>query len=118
MSRNLRILALVMGVLTIIAGIFCFFRPNASLFVLAIFFAAGFIADGIADLARVRTAGHSGRARLAIILSGVISIVAGIVVALFPGASLVLLAQISGVVLIVVGIIQMFTGVAARPAKA
>ena len=117
MSRNLRLFALVMGVLTVLAGVFCFLRPSASLFVLAIFFAAGFVADGVADLARVKTAGPTGRARLAVVLSGVVSIVAGLVVALFPGASLVLLAQVSGAVLVVVGIIQVVAALAARPAR-
>lgn len=116
MSRGFKVLGLVLGALTVVAGVFCFVRPAASLLVLAIFFAAGFIADGVGDVARVRT-GPTGRAKLLVIVSGVVSIVAGIVVALFPGASLVLLAQVSGVVLVVVGIVQVVAGVGARPRR-
>ena len=50
--RWLKILSIVLGILTIIAGVICFTRPQASLVILAILLAAGWIADGIADLAR------------------------------------------------------------------
>src|ERR671911_227327 len=52
LSRGLKILSIVLGILTIIAGVICFTRPQASLVILAILLAAGWIADGIGDLAR------------------------------------------------------------------
>ena len=57
--RSLKIVSIVLGILTIIAGVICFTRPQASLIVLAILLAVGWIADGIADIVR----GFRGSAR-------------------------------------------------------
>ena len=84
LPRGLKILSVVLGILTIIAGVICFTRPQASLVILAILLAAGWIADGIADLARGFTGQRSGE-RTYLIVLGVVSIVAGLVVAIFPG---------------------------------
>lgn len=118
MHKNLKIVGIVLGALTVLAGIFCFLRPGASLFVVAVFFAAGFIADGIGAIARVQTAERSRRTRTLVVVSGILSIVAGLVVLIFPGASLVLLAQVAGIVLIVLGVVQLATAIASRKSAA
>lgn len=114
MPKNLKIVGIVLGALTVLAGIFCFLRPGASLLVVAIFFAAGFIVDGIGAIARVQTAQRSRRQRTIVIASGILSIVAGLIVLIFPGASLVLLARVAGIVLIVLGVVQLATAIASR----
>ena len=60
LPRGLKILSVVLGILTIIAGVICFTRPQASLVILAILLAVGWIADGIADLARGFTGSGQG----------------------------------------------------------
>ena len=47
-----RFVSIVLGILTIVAGVICFTRPQASLTILAILLAVGWIADGIADIVR------------------------------------------------------------------
>ena len=40
----------ILGALTVIAGIICFFRPGTSLLVLALVLAIGWIIDGVSEL--------------------------------------------------------------------
>jgi uncharacterized membrane protein HdeD (DUF308 family) len=114
LPRWLKILSVVLGILTIIAGVFCFIRPQASLVILAILLAAGWIADGVADLARGFTGQRSGGERTYLIVLGVVSIVAGLVVAIFPGPSLVLLTQIAGGALLVIGALTCLSALMGR----
>jgi uncharacterized membrane protein HdeD (DUF308 family) len=114
LPRWLKILSIVLGILTVIAGVICFTRPQASLIILAILLAAGWIADGIADLARGFSGERSGGERTYLIILGVVSIVAGLVVAIFPGPSLVLLAQIAGVALLFIGALTCLSAIMGR----
>jgi uncharacterized membrane protein HdeD (DUF308 family) len=114
LPRWLKILSIVLGILTIIAGVICFTRPQASLVILAILLAAGWIADGIADLARGFGRERSRGERIYLIVLGVVSIVAGLVVAIFPGPSLVLLAQIAGVCLLIIGVLTCLSAIMGR----
>jgi uncharacterized membrane protein HdeD (DUF308 family) len=114
LPRWLKILSVVLGILTIIAGVICFIRPEASLVILAILLAAGWIADGVADLARGFSGDRSGGERTYLILLGIVSIIAGLVVVIFPGPSLVLLAQIAGVALLFIGALTCLSAIMGR----
>jgi uncharacterized membrane protein HdeD (DUF308 family) len=114
LSRGLKTLSIVLGILTIIAGVICFTRPQASLIILAILLAVGWIADGIADIARAFRGERTGGERTYLIILGVISIIAGLVVAIFPGPSLELLAQIAGVALLVIGAFTCLSAIMGR----
>jgi uncharacterized membrane protein HdeD (DUF308 family) len=113
-SGWLKILSIVLGILTIIAGVICFTRPQASLIILAILLAAGWIADGIGDLARGFSRERSGGERTYLIILGIVSIIAGLVVVIFPGPSLVLLAQVAGVALLIIGALTCLSAIMAR----
>ena len=97
----------ILGGLTVIAGIICFFRPNTSLLVLALILAIGWIIDGISELVSAFAVPHSPGRRIGMIAWAVVSIIAAIVVLVFPGESLVLLARIGGVVLLAFGILAL-----------
>lgn len=112
----LKPVSMVLGVLSIIAGIICLFRPGTSLVVIAIFIAAGWIAEGVAALAQGFGSDRSTGARVFLIVSGVVSVLAGLVVAIFPGSSLVLLARIAGIMLILIGLAELVTAFMARRA--
>jgi uncharacterized membrane protein HdeD (DUF308 family) len=114
LPRGLKVLSVVLGILTIIAGVICFARPQASLVILAILLAAGWIADGIADLVRGFSGQRSGGERTYLVVLGVVSIVAGLVVAIFPGPSLTLLTQVAGVALIIIGALTCISAVVGR----
>lgn len=110
----LRPLVIGMGVLTVIAGIICLVRPGTSLLVIAIFLAIGWIFEGIAALAQAFMADRSVGARVFFIISGIISVIAGLVVAIFPGSSLVLLTRFGGIMLIIIGIAEVIAAFMAR----
>ncbi|CAN7598328.1 DUF308 domain-containing protein [Terrabacter sp. LjRoot27] len=105
-----------LGALSIVAGIICLFRPNASLFVIALFIAIGWVAEGIAALVQGFGSDRTTGTRVFLIVSGVVSILGGLIVAIFPGSSLVVLTRIAGIVLIVIGIVELVTAVMARRA--
>jgi uncharacterized membrane protein HdeD (DUF308 family) len=114
LPRWVKVLSVVLGILTIVAGVFCFVRPEASLVILAILLAVGLIADGIADLAYGFRGQRSGGERTYLVVVGVVSIVAGLVVAIFPGPSLVLLTRIAGLALIIIGALTVLSAVLGR----
>ena len=109
-----RPVSIALGVLSIIAGIICLFRPGTSLVVIAILIAAGWIAEGVAALVHGFASGRSAGARVFLLIFGAISIVAGIVVAVWPGATLVVLTRIAGILLIVIGVAELVTVFVAR----
>ena len=104
----------VLGVLTVIAGIICFFRPGTSLFVLAIVLAVGWLIDGISELVSAFAVKRPTGERVGLIAFGALAIIAAIVVLTFPGESLVLLARTGGVILIAFGVISLIAAFAAR----
>ncbi len=110
----LKPLVIVMGVLTVIAGIICLLRPGTSLLVIAIFLAIGWIFEGIAALAQAFMADRSVGARIFFVISGIISVVAGLVVALFPRDSLELLTRFGGILLVIIGIAEVVAAFMAR----
>jgi len=105
-----------LGVLSIIAGIICLFRPGTSLAVIAIFIAIGWIAEGIAALVQGFGSDRTTGIRVFLIVSGVVSILGGLVVAIFPGSSLVVLTRIAGIALIVIGVVELVAALMARRA--
>jgi len=112
-----RPVSMALGVLTIIAGIVCLFRPGASLFVIAILIAVGWIAEGVAALAHGFASGRSAGARVFLFIFGALAIVAGIVVAAWPAETLVILTRVGGILLIVLGVAELVTVFVARRAS-
>jgi uncharacterized membrane protein HdeD (DUF308 family) len=106
----------ILGVLTLIAGIVFLFRPSTSLIVLAIVLAIGWIIDGVSELVSAFAVPRRPSERILRIAFGVLSIIAAIVVLIFPGGSLVLLARIGGVILILFGVIGLVAAFAGRRA--
>lgn len=115
--RWVRPVSMALGILTIIAGIVCLFRPGASLLVIAILIAVGWIAEGVAALAHGFASGRSAGARVFLFIFGAIAIVAGIVVAVWPAETLVILTRVGGILLIVLGVAELVTVFVARRAS-
>jgi uncharacterized membrane protein HdeD (DUF308 family) len=113
-SPGRRILAVVLGFLTIIAGLICLLRPSATLFALAIVIALGWFIDGVSEIASGLRRNRTAQERLGGLLFGALSLVAGLIVLLFPDQTLVLFARIGGVVLIGFGLVTLLSAAAAR----
>lgn len=109
-----RAVAGVLGALTVIAGIICFFRPGTSLLVLALVLAIGWIIDGVSELVSAFAVPRPTGERIGLIAFGVLGLIAAAVVLIFPGESLLLLARIGGVILIAFGILALIAGFAGR----
>lgn len=106
-------MVLIRGILAIAFGILALVFPDATLLALAILFAAYSIVEGVANIVHA----IRGRARLRawgwLLAQGIISVLAGIAVALFP----VLGAFVGALfVIYMIAFWSIFTGVAGIPA--
>ncbi|MCB0044501.1 MAG: HdeD family acid-resistance protein [Caldilineaceae bacterium] len=104
---------LVRGILLILFGLFMFAWPGATLISLVVFIGAYWLVGGVFDLVE-GIIGHTDRSRMWMILSGIISILAGffvmgrpIIAGVITGAVWV---YITGFMAIVIGVMQIFAG--------
>lgn len=108
LSPGFRWLLGSLGVLVIVAGIFCLANPFGTLLILALVIGIGWVLDGLADI----TAGAMGMTRgptwLAIV-SGLVSIGAGIVVFLLPGLAIATFVMFGAILLIIVSATNLLT---------
>ncbi len=98
-NRGWRWLALILGVVTVVVGLVLVTRPFASLAVLVLLVAAGFVLTGLADLLDRQDA-PDRRVGTGV---GIAWIVVGIAILVWPGLSLSTLAIVVAVALIVAG---------------
>jgi len=106
-GTGLRWLSGILGLLVTAAGIFCLASPEKSLVVLAFVIGFGWIAEGIIDI----MAGIQGAVspRWLAIVSGVISIIAGIVTFTLPSLAVTAFLVFGAILLIVVSISTLLT---------
>ncbi|HEY6424089.1 MAG TPA: HdeD family acid-resistance protein [Pseudonocardiaceae bacterium] len=102
----------VLGVLSILVGILCLRHPLQTLAVLALVLGVFWVVSGIIEIVH----GISGDvpSRGWAITSGVIGVLAGIAVLVYPALSLVTLAWVLGIMLIIHGAIAIWRGIAAQ----
>lgn len=108
LSTGVRWLVGILGVLIIVAGIIALNNLAQSLLVLAFVIGFGWIFDGVASIAGGIT-GRTALPRWLAIVSGVISIVGGIVVFTLPGLAIVTFLIFGGWILIAIGVATLFT---------
>lgn len=101
-----RVLAVIVGVISIILGVLCFRGGIANgVYILSLFVGFSFLFRGIWQfIIGLQNKGQSGRALL--IIGGILGIIAGIIVLSAPFESLEVLALIMGIWLIIMGIIE------------
>ena len=99
--------ALALGVLSVLVGLVLLTRPFASLTVLILLVAAGFILSGVDDLADRREATDPQVPTV----TGIAWIVAGVAVLVWPGLSLRVVAVVVGIALIVSGGSRVLTAI-------
>ena len=109
-----RVVALVLAVLSVAFGVVCLVRPFHAAATLALVVGAYWLVSGALGAfgARQRRRGAPGRSPG--MGGGVLAMIVGLLILLFPGASLVLLAWILGLWLIVFGAGAVATGLTAR----
>lgn len=110
-----RVLAGIAGALSILLGVMCFRGIFQAVEILALFVGIGWLMRGIFEtVAGLQSKGRPGRGWT--ITIGVLSILAGIVVLVWPAPSLVVLAWISGIWLVVLGVFECISAFGMRSA--
>lgn len=110
-----RILLFISGVLSVILGVLAFrhFGQGYAILLLAIWIGVAFIFQGVSETAlAISHRAVPGRGWL--IFGGVIGIIAGMVVLAWPFGSIVVLALVTGIWLVIVGISRIVSAVRAR----
>jgi uncharacterized membrane protein HdeD (DUF308 family) len=111
-----RVLLVLLGVLAILAGIIFLRHPFATITVLGLLLGAFWIVAGVVELFdAVESRGVPGRGWA--IAAGVLSVVAGIFVLAFTGASLVVLVWLLGLQLLLYGVLTIGRGTVMRRAR-
>jgi uncharacterized membrane protein HdeD (DUF308 family) len=97
-------LFLVVGLVSIIAGILAIVYPDITLLALGIFVGVGLLFAGALEVAEAIAGSSEGRTLSAIV--GVLAIIAGLICLRRPGESLLALVVVLGVYLVVAGIVR------------
>jgi uncharacterized membrane protein HdeD (DUF308 family) len=103
----------VLGTLSILVGLLCLRDPLQTLVVLGLLVGIAWTAGGVIRVVQGIVADR-GTTRGWRIVSGVVSFLAGVVVLVYPGASIVVLTAVLGIALIVEGSCLIATGFALR----
>jgi len=106
-GTGMRWLTGILGLFIVVAGIYCLASPERSLLVLAFVIGFGWIAEGIVDI----VAGIQGivSPRWLAIVSGVISLIAGIVTFTLPSLAVSAFLIFGAIMLIVVSVSTLLT---------
>lgn len=108
LSTGVRWFVGIMGVFIIVAGIIALNNLAQSLIVLAFVIGFGWIFDGIAAIAGGIT-GRTALPRWLAIVSGLISIIGGIVIITIPGLAIAAFVIFGGWILIAIGVATLFS---------
>jgi len=110
---GMRAADVVIGLLAIVAGLYCIKHHALTILVVALVVGAFWIIHGVGDLITAATQGKvPGRGTR--IFTGVFSLAAGLVVLFWPGISLVLLLTILGAWLLFYGVVLAFLALRLR----
>jgi uncharacterized membrane protein HdeD (DUF308 family) len=108
-----RVLLLVSGVASVILAVLCFLSLQDSILLLAIWIGIGFIFRGVSTTVSA-ISDKTLPARGWEIFFGVISLLAGIVMLVWPGLSLITLFQVVGIWLVVLGVFEIVAALRIR----
>ncbi len=98
----------IMGGLVLVAGVLALANPAQSLVVLALFIGIGWILDGIAAVVGGFT-GRTALPRWLAVVTGVVSVIAGIVIFFLPVLAIATFVLIGGWILIAIGVATLFS---------
>lgn len=103
----MRIAYIVLGVLGILLGLFCIRRIDVTVVLLAFLLAAFWIMRGVVDLSAAMSH-HQAPGRGLRAFSGVLSLIAGVLVLFWPGITLTILLVFAGIWLLIYGVMLAF----------
>jgi uncharacterized membrane protein HdeD (DUF308 family) len=114
-SGGYRVLLFITGALSLILGVLAFrhFGQGYAVLLLALWIGIGFIFQGVAA-ATIAISSRDLPGRGWHIFFGVTSVIAGLVMLVWPFDSIVVLAYVTGIMLVVIGITQIFSSFGTR----
>ncbi|WP_269859299.1 HdeD family acid-resistance protein [Streptomyces sp. RPT161] len=110
---QLRVLSFVTGALCVLLGLICFRGPAQSLLLLALWIGFGWLLRGIM-LTAVALSHHELPARGWQAFLGIITLLAGIVLIVEPFRSIATLTLVTGIWLVVLGVVEVVHGIQLR----
>jgi uncharacterized membrane protein HdeD (DUF308 family) len=114
-SGGRRVAHVVIGLLAIIVGLYCIRHYNVTIAALAIIVGLFWVLHGIADITVGLFAGpFPGRALT--VVTGVLSLIAGLILLFWPTISITVLVAVIGIWLIVYGVVMAMTAFSLRRA--
>lgn len=113
LSGGMRTLLIITGIISIVLGLFMFRSHFQAVEILAIFIGIAFLFRGFGALF-VGAEEKSGRGWN--IFGGIVMLIGGVVVLVWPGISLVTLAWITGIWLIIIGIFEIVSSFSLKSA--
>ncbi|MBO0680589.1 HdeD family acid-resistance protein [Mycolicibacterium sp. S2-37] len=108
-----RVLLFISGAAALVLAVLCFVNLSNSIELLAIWIGIGFIFRGVAT-AMSAFSDQSLPGRIWEIVVGIISVIAGLIMFVAPLEGLVALTQVTGVILIVIGLFEVIAGIRIR----
>ncbi|MBF6336499.1 HdeD family acid-resistance protein [Nocardia abscessus] len=112
-GTGLRVLSFVIGLLSIVIGVFCFRDELASILLLGLWIGIGWLFRGVALLvAALSEPGMPGRWWQ--VFFGVVTAIAGVVLIIWPVRSVATLAVLAGVWLIIIGLTEIVVAFGVR----
>jgi uncharacterized membrane protein HdeD (DUF308 family) len=102
-------LSITLGVLVVLAGIFCLRNPGLSILAIIVVIAVGWIVDGIMNVV-VGISNPPGE-RLGRIIMGAVFLLGGILLLVFPTSALLTFVLLGGWILILFGIVTLIAGI-------
>ncbi|MBF6353959.1 HdeD family acid-resistance protein [Nocardia higoensis] len=112
-SAGMRVLYFLSGALSIVVGVFCFRDELASILLLGLWIGIGWLFRGVALLvAVVSEPALPGRGWQGFF--GVLTVVAGVVLVIWPVTSIATLTLVAGIWLIVLGVMEIITAIGVR----
>jgi uncharacterized membrane protein HdeD (DUF308 family) len=118
-SGGTRVLSAIAGILYLIAGVFCVRHAFTTVNFLAALLGIAWLVAGVVQVFSAFGEGVSGWYRLSAFALGLLSILAALVVLIWPTPSLVTLTWLAGIWLLVLGVAQIIMAIRllrARPA--
>ena len=106
-----RVLLGLAGAFSILVGLLCLRGPLQTAVLLGLLVGATWVVTGIIGIVHAFGSGH-GHGRGWGIASGFLTAIGGAIVLMYPGASIVVLTWLVGIVLLVTGLVVLFQGLA------
>lgn len=106
---------LLLGILGIIIGAATAIAPAFMTVAIVYFIGAWALVTGVSDLIHAFTRTHAGNLRLMLVLSGMVSVIFGLLVLFYPPLlTAVLLVQVFGIYAIIIGLLGVGYGMSAK----